>query len=178
MIRAICPRLCATCRGWAVYVRQAARRRAASVPRRPGRCAAPRRSAPRPGTPRSMRSLAGPAGPRVSAARQATHSDEVPRDVIAPSLLRLQAQIQPRASWMAPPQPRRATGPHVGGSAPACSLTMYAAYQSGQFGSTSPMRFSCSPWATAARRIALARSLTEPNDVAAGRPPRASCRRP
>ena len=30
------------------------------------------------------------------------------------------------------------------------------------------MRFSCSPWAAAARRIAPARSLAEPNDVTAG----------
>jgi hypothetical protein len=45
---------------------------------------------------------------------------------------------------------------------------MYAAYQSGQFASAPPMRFSCSSWAAAARRIALARSLAEPNEVAAG----------
>src|SRR5215471_14199197 len=57
---------------------------------------------------------------------------------------------------------------HVGSSVPACSATMYSAYQSGQFASAAPMRFSCSPWATSARRIALARSLAEPNDVAAG----------
>jgi len=44
---------------------------------------------------------------------------------------------------------------------------MYAAYQAGQFSSAAPMRFSCSPWAIAARRIASARSLAEPNDVAA-----------
>jgi hypothetical protein len=43
---------------------------------------------------------------------------------------------------------------------------MYAAYQSGQSGSASPVRFSCSPWAAAARRNALARSLADPNDVA------------
>src|SRR5262249_31864427 len=55
---------------------------------------------------------------------------------------------------------------HVGSSVPACSATMYSAYQSGQSGSAAPMRFSCSPWATSARRIALARSLAEPNDVA------------
>ena len=36
---------------------------------------------------------------------------------------------------------------------------MYRAYQSGQFSSALPMRFSCSPWAAAARRSALARSL-------------------
>ena len=57
---------------------------------------------------------------------------------------------------------------HVGSSVPACSATMYSAYQSGQFASAAPMRFSCSPWAADARRIALARSLAEPNEVAAG----------
>jgi len=44
---------------------------------------------------------------------------------------------------------------------------MYAAYQTAQFASRCPVRFSCSPWAASARRIALARSLAEPNDVAA-----------
>lgn len=34
---------------------------------------------------------------------------------------------------------------HEGGSVPACSLTRYRAYQSGQFGSSAPMRVSCSP---------------------------------
>ena len=34
---------------------------------------------------------------------------------------------------------------HVGNSVPACSATMYAAYQSGQFSSRCPVRFSCSP---------------------------------
>ena len=62
----------------------------------------------------------------------------------------------------------RRSGAHVGSSVPACSATMYRAYQSGQFASAWPMRFSCSPWAADARRIALARSLAEPNDVAAG----------
>src|SRR6202042_1535806 len=57
---------------------------------------------------------------------------------------------------------------HWGSSVPACSATMYAAYQSGQFGSAAPMRFSCSPWGAAARRVASARSLTEPYEVAAG----------
>src|SRR5262249_2030311 len=46
--------------------------------------------------------------------------------------------------------------------------TMYLAYQSGQFASAWPMRFSCSPWATDARRIAPDRSLAEPNEVAPG----------
>jgi hypothetical protein len=41
--------------------------------------------------------------------------------------------------------------PHVGSPFPACSATMYSAYQSGQFGSALPMRFPCSPWAAAAR---------------------------
>src|SRR5450631_2976346 len=57
---------------------------------------------------------------------------------------------------------------YAGSSVPACSATMYWAYQSGQFASASPMRFSCSPWAAAARRIASARSLAEPNEVTAG----------
>src|SRR6185503_12629927 len=52
-------------------------------------------------------------------------------------------------------------GPHTGGSLPACSATMYAAYQLGQSASRSPVRFSCSPCAASARRSALARSLTE-----------------
>src|SRR5678816_1195834 len=44
-----------------------------------------------------------------------------------------------------------------GSSVPACSADMYFAYQSGQFASAPPMRFSCTPWAAAARRSALAR---------------------
>ena len=44
---------------------------------------------------------------------------------------------------------------------------MYAAYQSGQFASASPVRFSCSPWAAAARRSALARSAADANAVSA-----------
>jgi hypothetical protein len=36
--------------------------------------------------------------------------------------------------------PRRS---HSGSSWPACSLTMYSAYQSGQFGSACPVRASC-----------------------------------
>src|SRR6202046_2449053 len=54
---------------------------------------------------------------------------------------------------------------HWGSSVPACSATMYLAYQSGQFGSAAPMRFSCSPWAADARRSALARSPAELNEV-------------
>ena len=50
---------------------------------------------------------------------------------------------------------------------PACSATMYAAYQSGQFASRCPVRFSCSPWAASARRSALARSLADANVVSA-----------
>src|SRR5487761_1165714 len=56
---------------------------------------------------------------------------------------------------------------HTGSSVPACSATMYRAYQSGQFASAWPMRFSCSPCAADARRIASARSLAEADDVAA-----------
>src|ERR1700735_705588 len=57
---------------------------------------------------------------------------------------------------------------HWGSSVPVCSATMYSAYQSGQFGSAAPMRFSCSPCAADARRRALATSLTEPNEVEEG----------
>ena len=34
---------------------------------------------------------------------------------------------------------------HCGSSVPACSATMYFAYQSGQLASLWPVRFSCSP---------------------------------
>src|ERR1700761_7511569 len=43
---------------------------------------------------------------------------------------------------------------------------MYLAYQSGQFSSASPIRFSCSPCATEARRIASASSSADPYSVA------------
>src|ERR1700683_1336286 len=56
---------------------------------------------------------------------------------------------------------------HWGRSVPAYSATMYAAYQSGQSGSAAPMRFSCSPCAADARRIAFARSAGEANAVSA-----------
>jgi cation/acetate symporter len=64
----------------------------------------------------------------------------------------------------------RPAGPedHVGSCAPDCSATMYAAYQSGQFGSAWPMRFSCSPCAAEARRSALARSLAEAKESSPG----------
>src|SRR5712671_7437184 len=55
---------------------------------------------------------------------------------------------------------------HNGSSLPACSLTMYSAYQSGQFASCCPpVRFSCSPCAAAARRRAPASSADEVNVV-------------
>src|SRR5580692_6165630 len=57
---------------------------------------------------------------------------------------------------------------HLGSSVPACSAAMYAAYQSGQFASRCPLCFSCSPWAAAARRIALARSFADAKVVVAG----------
>ena len=57
---------------------------------------------------------------------------------------------------------------HVGGSAPDCSATMYAAYHAGQFRSRSPVRCSCSPCAASARSSAPARSATELNVVADG----------
>jgi hypothetical protein len=43
---------------------------------------------------------------------------------------------------------------------------MYSAYQSGRFGSSSPVRFSWSPRAAAARLTAPARSLTDSSVVA------------
>ena len=53
-----------------------------------------------------------------------------------------------------------------GSSLPACSRTMYSAYQSGQFASCCPpFRFSCSPCAAAARRSAPASSVDEANVV-------------
>src|SRR5207237_9820620 len=57
---------------------------------------------------------------------------------------------------------------HWGNSLPACSATMYAAYQSGQFASRCPVRFSCSQWAASARRNALDRSFTDAKVVVAG----------
>ena len=53
---------------------------------------------------------------------------------------------------------------HAGSSLPACSATMYAAYQSAHSASRCPVRFSCSPWAASARRIVAARSLADPYD--------------
>ncbi len=44
---------------------------------------------------------------------------------------------------------------------------MYSAYQSGQFASRCPMRFSCSPWAAAARRRAAGQVAAEANEVLA-----------
>ncbi len=40
---------------------------------------------------------------------------------------------------------------HCGSSSPVCSRTVYSAYQSDQFGSAEPTRFSCSPWAAEMR---------------------------
>src|SRR6201999_569053 len=72
---------------------------------------------------------------------------------------------------------------HVGSSVPACSAIMYAAYQSCQFLSACPVRFSCSPCAASTRRSAAARSGTDVNDVTAASTPPGSrgggtCRRP
>src|SRR5580765_600596 len=56
---------------------------------------------------------------------------------------------------------------YVGSSVPACSATMYAAYQSDQFSSRCPpIRFSYCPWAVSARRNALARSFADAKVVA------------
>src|SRR4051794_7443525 len=58
--------------------------------------------------------------------------------------------------------PQLAPPSHSGSGLPACSATMYSAYQSGQFASCwPPLRFSCSPWAVAARLSAAASSLDE-----------------
>src|SRR6187401_278244 len=55
---------------------------------------------------------------------------------------------------------------HDGSSLPACSATMYAAYQSGQFASRwPPVRFSCSPCAASARRSAAARSSPDEKEI-------------
>src|SRR5438270_7685818 len=61
---------------------------------------------------------------------------------------------------------------HCGNSLPDCSAAMYSAYQSGQFASRCPVRFSCCPWAASARRSALARSLADAKfvDVESMRP--------
>jgi hypothetical protein len=56
---------------------------------------------------------------------------------------------------------------HDGSCSPVCSATMYAAYQSGQFASRCPVRFSCSAWAASARRSALVRSAVDAKVVAA-----------
>ena len=58
-----------------------------------------------------------------------------------------------------------------GNGLPACSLTMYSAYQSGQFTSCSPVRFSCSPCAAAARRSVAARSAADVKVVSASTRP-------
>src|SRR5512132_3388954 len=58
-----------------------------------------------------------------------------------------------------------------GSSLPACSATMYSAYQSGQSASRWPIRFSCSPCAASARRSAAASSVDEVNVVSASTRP-------
>lgn len=56
-----------------------------------------------------------------------------------------------------------------GSGLPAYSATMYSAYQSGQFSSRwPPVRFSCSPRASDARRSAVASSVDEENVVSLG----------
>ena len=71
-----------------------------------------------------------------------------------------------KASAALPPCAVAWSAAHCGGSPPACSTTMYAAYQSG-FSSRCPVRFSCSPWAASARRSALARSFADAKVVVA-----------
>src|SRR5262249_40192666 len=60
---------------------------------------------------------------------------------------------------------------HEGSFSPDCSLTMYSAYQSGQFSSRCPVRFSCSPCAADARRSAIASSDVEANAAPASTRP-------
>src|SRR6185436_3508105 len=75
---------------------------------------------------------------------------------------RLQATFGERAGAVLAADDDHVVIAYVGSSVPACSATMYAAYQSGQFSSRCPpMRFSCCPWAASARRNALARSFID-----------------
>jgi hypothetical protein len=79
-------------------------------------------------------------------------------------------QLTISAARFRPPRLRqRSSEPpaHKGRSLPPCSLTMYSAYQSGQFSSRCPpVRFSCSPCAASVRRSAAARSADEAKVVA------------
>src|SRR6202012_4527292 len=61
------------------------------------------------------------------------------------------------------PKPRG----YSGSFSPDRSRTMYSAYHAGQFSSRAPRRFSCSPCAASARRMASARSFTDAKVVAA-----------
>ena len=54
---------------------------------------------------------------------------------------------------------------YLGSSVPACSATMYSAYQSDQLASRCPVRFSCSPCAASARRRAFAKSAADAKAV-------------
>ena len=65
---------------------------------------------------------------------------------------------------------------HDGSSSPACSRTMYSAYQSGQSGSSRPIRASWSPCAAAARRSACDRSPVRRTTSPRDRPARAVVR--
>src|SRR4051812_28225505 len=72
------------------------------------------------------------------------------------------------------PQPMIKTqsfGDYCGSGLPDCSLTMYSAYQSRQFSSCLPVRFSCSPCAAAARPKADERSAIEVKVVSASTRP-------
>ena len=56
---------------------------------------------------------------------------------------------------------------YCGSSLPACSRTMYSAYQSGQFGSAFPILGLCCPCAADVRRSALAKSFADAKVVVA-----------
>src|SRR6202022_1682368 len=67
-----------------------------------------------------------------------------------------------------PCKPLRQSLAYFGNSLPACSRTMYSAYQSGHASSCTPVCLSCSPCAAAARRSAAASSAAELNSVLSG----------
>ena len=72
-----------------------------------------------------------------------------------PTTTRSSILVIPPSQWLA----HAGAAAYVGSCLPACSATMYSAYQSGQFTSYwPPVRFSCSPCAAPARRSAAASS--------------------
>src|SRR5262249_25095129 len=126
--------------------------------------------------PRGRRRLVG-AAHRLARTQQRLRRDARPVGALAADQLALdqpdaQAALGERAGAVLA---RRAAADdddvvraHVGSGLPPCSAPIQAAYHSGQpFGSATPVRVSCSPWATDARRIAAARSFADANVVSA-----------